>query len=158
MNPPSVTEASYKCTVRHNVIRICRNLPDGIHATREPCENRKRVSVRRAIPGKRKHLRSFPCKLDEFRMLRMSINLVSYNASRNLISIIAHTEITTWILKDDGSFVRLAYDPEKFSKCFRSIRHRFASTHAAVVFFQMVKLQYGAKELQQVEKSRSQLF
>ena len=58
----------------------------------------------------------------------------------NLISIIAHTEMTIGILRVEGYFDRLAYALETFSKCFRSIRHHFASTHAAVVFFQMVKL------------------
>ena len=43
-------------------------------------------------------------------------------------------------LRVDVYFDKIAYDPETFSKCFRRIRHRFASTHAAVVFFQMVKL------------------
>ena len=44
------------------------------------------------------------------------------------------------ILRAEGYLDRLAYSPETFSKCFRRIRHRFASTHPAVVFFQMVKL------------------
>ena len=79
MNPPSITEASYRCTVRQHVIRICRNLPDGIHATRGPCENRKRVSVRRAIPGRLKRPCSFLCKHGKYRLLRMSVTLSSYN-------------------------------------------------------------------------------
>ena len=48
--------------------------------------------------------------------------------------------MTIGILRVEGYFYRLAYALETFSKCFRSIRHHFASTHAAVVFFQMVKL------------------
>ena len=79
MTLPSITEASYTCTVKQHIICVSRDLPDRIHATREPSENRKRVSVRRAIPGKRKRLRSFPCKLDKLRMLRMSVILASYN-------------------------------------------------------------------------------
>ena len=76
---PSITEASYTCTVKQHTTRVCRDLPDRIHATREPSENRKRVSVRRAILGERKYPRSLPCKLDELRMLRMSVVLASYN-------------------------------------------------------------------------------
>ena len=79
MNPPSITEASYTSTVRQHVIRIYRNLPDGIHATREPSENRKRVSVRRAIPGRLKRLCSFLRKHGKYRLLRMSVILASYN-------------------------------------------------------------------------------
>ena len=79
MTVPSITDASYTCTVRQHVIRIYRNLPDGIHATREPSENRKRVSVRRAIPGRRKRPRSILCKHGKFRKLKMSVILASYN-------------------------------------------------------------------------------
>ena len=132
MTLPSITAASYTRTVKQHILCVCRDLPDGIHATRESCENRKRVSVRRAIPGKRKRSRSFSCKHDKFRILGMLIILTSYNVSKELISIIAHTIET---FRVDGFFDRLAYDPEKFSKCFRRIRHRVASTHAAVVFF-----------------------
>ena len=137
---PSITEASYTCTVKQHTTRVCRDLPDRIHATREPSENRKRVSVRRAIPGKRKRPRSFRSKRGKFRILRMSVILASYNVYRNPISIIAHTETKIGFIRVDGYSDRLAYTPETFSKCFRSIRHRFASTHPAVVFFQMVKL------------------
>ena len=56
------------------------------------------------------------------------------------MSISAHTETKIGFIRVDGYFDRFAYAPETFSKCFRSIRHHFASTHAAVVFFQMVKL------------------
>ena len=76
---PSITEASYTCTVKQHIICVSRDLPDRIHATREPSENRKRVSVRRAIPGKRKRPRSFPSKRRKFRILRMSVILASYN-------------------------------------------------------------------------------
>ena len=44
------------------------------------------------------------------------------------------------ILRVEGYFDRFTYAPETFSKCFRSIRHHFASTYPAVVLFQMVKL------------------
>ena len=48
--------------------------------------------------------------------------------------------MTIGILRVEGYFDRLTYALETISKHFRSIRHHFASTHAAVVFFQMVKL------------------
>ena len=70
----SITEASYICTVKQHIICVCRDLPDRIHATREPSENRKRVSVRRAIPGKLKRPLSFPSKRGKFRVLRVSVN------------------------------------------------------------------------------------
>ena len=76
---PSITEASYTCTVKQHIICVSRDLPDRIHATREPSENRKRVSVRRAIPGRRKRTRSILCKHSKFRKLKMSVILASYN-------------------------------------------------------------------------------
>ena len=59
---PSITVASCTCTVKQHIICVCRDLPDRIHATPEPSESRRRASVRRAIPGKRKRPRSFLCK------------------------------------------------------------------------------------------------
>ena len=48
--------------------------------------------------------------------------------------------MTIGILRVEGYFDRLTYALETISKHFRSIRHHFASTYTAVVFFQMVKL------------------
>ena len=79
MTLPSIITASYTCTVKQHIIYVSRDLPDGIHATREPSENRKRVSVRRAIPGKRKRPRSCPSKRRKLWILRMSVILASYN-------------------------------------------------------------------------------
>ena len=75
----SRSEAFYIFTVKQHIISLRRDIPHGIYTTREPCGNRKRVSVRRAIPGKRKRLRSFASKRGKFRILRMSVILASYN-------------------------------------------------------------------------------
>ena len=48
--------------------------------------------------------------------------------------------MTIGIFRVEGYFDRLTYALETISKHFRSIRHHFASTYTAVVFFQMVKL------------------
>ena len=79
MTLPSITAASYTCTVKQHILCVCRDLPDEVHATLELVENRKRVSVRRAIPGKLKRPLSFPSKRGKFRVLRVSVILASYN-------------------------------------------------------------------------------
>ena len=141
MNPPIITKASYTCTVRQYVILICRNLPDWIHATREPCENRKRVSVRRANLGRLQWPCSYPCRWHQCCMsnhpaLRAKLNGYT-NPSKKMTS---YTGIIVEILKLYVFSVRVAHASDLFSKSFRRSHHRVATTHATIVFFQMVKL------------------
>ena len=138
---PSITEASYTCPVRQHEIHVCKDLPHGIYATRELCENRRRVSVRRAIQGRQQWPWSYlgmwyKCHMLNYLFLHSKLNVYAITSNRT----IARTRIVVGLLVLQDFFDRITYVSNPSSKNFWCFLHRVTTTHTTVVFFQMVEL------------------
>ena len=140
MTLPSITGASYTCTDKKYTICVCKKLPDGIHATRVPSGNRRRASVRRAIPRKQQCHWTYLYRRTELCLpyeTTLHAKLNEYAGPSNKTT--THT-VNCIRLILQGLNDRAIYAPDPFPKNFRRLLHRVTTTHATVVFFQMVKL------------------